>query len=107
MKIFQWLSLVLIAVMVWTVFGCASQTKGNSQTAESGVAPAPTQASEQASAGEKPADKLSAEEEALFEDDWGTTEDSEPQEMYQVFHEVPEALKNTLEITEKCHVGRN
>jgi phospholipid-binding lipoprotein MlaA len=84
MKIFHWLSLVLVAVMVWTVIGCASQSKGKSQSPDSAVAPAPVQSPEQASAGKRPADKLSADEEALFEDDWGTTEDSEPQEMYQV-----------------------
>jgi DNA polymerase-3 subunit alpha len=27
-----------------------------------------------------------------------------PEEMYQVFHEIPEALKNTVEIAEKCNL---
>ena len=84
MKIFHWLSLALVAVMVWTVLGCATQRKGNSQSQESGVAPAPVRSPEQASAGEKPAGTMTAEEKALFEDEWDATEDSEPKEMYQV-----------------------
>ena len=84
MKIFRWLSLVLVAVMVWTVFGCASQSKGKSQSPESGVAPAPAQSPERASAEGKPADKLTAEEEALFADEWDTAQDTEEQEMYRV-----------------------
>jgi phospholipid-binding lipoprotein MlaA len=84
MKILHWFSLALVAVMVWSVFGCASQTKGNSQSVESGVDPAPFQSPEQASAGEEPADTLSAEEEALFEDEWDAAEDSGEQKIYQV-----------------------
>jgi phospholipid-binding lipoprotein MlaA len=84
MKIFHWLSLTLVAVVVWTVFGCASQTKGNSRSMESGGATPPVQSPEQSSAGQEPADRLTAEEEALFEEDWDTTEDFEEQEIYQV-----------------------
>jgi phospholipid-binding lipoprotein MlaA len=84
MKIFHWLSLTLVAVMVWTVFGCASQTKSNSRSMESDGATPPVQSPEQASAGEEQADRLTAEEEALFEEDWDTTEDFGEQEIYQV-----------------------
>ena len=84
MKIFHWLSLASVAVMIWTVLGCASQTKGNSPSPESGGAPASVRSVEPAPAGEEPEGKLTAEEEALFEEDWDTAEGSEAQEIYQV-----------------------
>ncbi len=84
MKIFQWLFFVSVAVMVWCVLGCASQTKGESEPLEPGVAQAADQSPEPTSAGQKPADDLTAEEEALFEEDWDTTEDSGEQRIYSV-----------------------
>ena len=84
MKISHWLSLVSVAVIVWTVSGCASQTKGNSPSLEAGVAPAAAQSPDPAEADQKPAAKLSAEEEALLEDDWDTTENSGGEEILSV-----------------------
>ena len=84
MKNFHWLLLALVAVMVWSVLGCASQNKGNARSQESGVAPAPVQSPGEVSAGEKSADKMTAEEEALFEDEWDTSKDTEEQEVHRV-----------------------
>ena len=84
MKIFHWLLIVSVAVMVWSVLGCASQTKGKAEPLEPGVAQAFDQSPEPASAGQEPADDLTAEEEALLEDDWDTAEDSGEQSIYSV-----------------------
>jgi phospholipid-binding lipoprotein MlaA len=84
MKIFHWLSLVSVAMMVLTAIGCASQTKSNSRSPESVVEPASVQPAEPASADEKSADTLTAEEEALFEDEWNNGEDSGEEKMYRV-----------------------
>lgn len=85
MKILHWLSLASVAVMVWAVLGCASQTKGNVQAMESGDAPAPVRSPAQAaSAAEEPADTLTATEEALLDDELDTTDDSGEKEMYRV-----------------------
>lgn len=85
MKILHWLSLASVAVMVWAVLGCASQTKGNARAMESGDAPAPVRSPAQAaSAAEEPADTLTATEEALLDDELDTTDDSGEKEMYRV-----------------------
>lgn len=84
MKIFNWLLIVSVAVMVWSVLGCASQAKGKTKPLEPGVAQAFDQSPEPESAGQEPADDLTAEEEALLEDDWDTTEDSAEQSIYSV-----------------------
>jgi phospholipid-binding lipoprotein MlaA len=84
MKIFHWLSLAAVAVMVWAFFGCASQTKDNSRSIESGVVQAPVQSAEPVPSDEEPADTLTSEEESLLEDEWNTTENSGEEEMYRV-----------------------
>jgi phospholipid-binding lipoprotein MlaA len=84
MKIFHWLFFVSVAVMVWCLLGCASQTKGKPEPLEPDVAQAFDKSPEPASAGQEPADELTAEEEALLEDDWDTAEDSGEQSLYSV-----------------------
>jgi phospholipid-binding lipoprotein MlaA len=76
--------LASVAVAIWALFGCAAQTKGNSQSIESGVVQAPVQSVESSPSDEQPAGKLTAEEESLLEDEWDTAEDSGEQEMYRV-----------------------
>jgi phospholipid-binding lipoprotein MlaA len=86
MKIFHWLSLASVALMVWAICGCASQTKGNSPSPES--VPVASQSADREPAPESSAqetpDALTAEEKALFEDEWGDAEGTESEEIYRV-----------------------
>jgi phospholipid-binding lipoprotein MlaA len=78
MRIFN---LLLGAAMMCALFGCASQTKGGSQPAGSAAIQAP---GGPAAATAKSSHPMTAEEEALLEDDWDANVDSGEQKTYKV-----------------------
>jgi phospholipid-binding lipoprotein MlaA len=84
MKNFDWSALLLVPVLVWTLIGCASQTKNSSQSATTGMTQSREGSPAPAEGGAKPTNKMTADEEALLDDDWDTTVDSDEQAVYKV-----------------------
>jgi phospholipid-binding lipoprotein MlaA len=84
MKNFNWSALLLVPVLVWTLIGCASQTKDSSQSATPGMTQPREGSPAPAEGGANPTNKMTADEESLLDDDWDTTVDSDQQAVYKV-----------------------
>ncbi len=74
----------MVAVAIWILSGCASQSKSNSLPPEPGVINAPVQTPGAASPESSSTPGLTAEEEALFKDEWDLSENTDTQETYKV-----------------------
>ena len=84
MKISNALSLIMVVVALCGISGCASQSKGNSQPPEPGLADASVQSPDSTSSVDGSASALTAEEEGLFKDEWDAIDDQASQQIYIV-----------------------
>jgi phospholipid-binding lipoprotein MlaA len=101
---------ITILTAIFLFSGCAAQSKTQEGPAKTAAA-MPSDPSSSSAAGadktasdQKPAAKLSKEDEALLEDDWDRSEDQEPQKQYMVADPIEPVNRAIFTFNDKLYV---